>query len=196
MAADRLLEQHRKAVVQTDRVKPTFLLWGFILLCAGGSAWLKTGLLEKPAQVVGKLGIGDVPPELELFDLSGRGQSLREIAGHNQLTLVSIWASWCTPCRMEFPALDRLYRKNGSKGLGIVAISVDSERGDAVSFIERRKVRFVVLHDPRGTVKTRWGIDALPTTVLVGRDGRVKATYQGLQPYLEQTIEKQLPKGP
>lgn len=147
---------------------------------------------------------GAAAPSFVARSLDGREVSFDEFRG--RVVLLNVWATWCPPCRREMPALERLYRKLGPRGLEVVAVSVDEHPGgfEALagpdgpvrSFVEELGLTFPVLLDLDGVVKDRYGVMGLPTTFLIGRDGRIRKRFLGPaawdEPPYSTTIERLL----
>ena len=97
--------------------------------------------------------------------------SIRIKAGE-PLTLVNIWATWCIPCRKEFPDLERLHRDYDSKGLRVVAVSVDQGGDQEVrSFVSGQGATFAVGRDPEKEIERAFRSVGVPETFLIGPDG-------------------------
>jgi thiol-disulfide isomerase/thioredoxin len=127
---------------------------------------------------------GRAAPSLPSERLGGGTATLESLRGHP--ALVTFWASWCEPCEREAPALERF-----SQGLGARAALVgvnwsDPSLSAARSFLKRYKWTFPNLRDPRGTAGLAYGVAGLPTTFVLDRAGRVRATLRG--PQTQQTL--------
>jgi thiol-disulfide isomerase/thioredoxin len=133
---------------------------------------------------------GAVPaPQFSLASRAGGQVSLADLKG--QVVMINFWASWCGPCRQEFPALDQIYAKYKPMGFTLVAINVESEKADAEKFLSATPASFPILFDPDNTVSGKYGVSAMPTTVLVDRQGRVRWQHRAYKPgdeakYIEQ----------
>ena len=130
-----------------------------------------------------------VAPDFRLANRAGGEVSLAALRG--QVVMINFWASWCGPCRQEFPALDAVYRKYKPMGFTLVGINVESEKADAERFLGQRPVTFPILFDPDNRVSGSYGVKAMPTTVLVDRQGRVRWQHMAYKPcdeaqYIEQ----------
>ncbi len=133
---------------------------------------------------------GAVPaPAFTLSSRAGGAVSLADLKG--QVVMINFWASWCGPCRKEFPALDQIYAKYKPMGFALVAINVESEKADAEKFLATTPASFPILFDPDNKVSGSYGVSAMPTTVLVDRQGRVRWLHRAYKPgdeakYIEQ----------
>ena len=99
------------------------------------------------------------------------------------MVIVDFWATWCGPCVASMPELIQLYEDHHDQGLEIIGISLDDNRKQLESFIEQKELPWpTIFTDPEGKeawdnpLATYYGVSAIPTTFLVGRDGNVVAT--------------------
>jgi cytochrome c biogenesis protein CcmG, thiol:disulfide interchange protein DsbE len=99
-----------------------------------------------------------------------------------KVVLVDFWASWCGPCHRSFPWLAQMQSRYAGQGLAIVAINLDKTREAADGFLAGTPAPFTIAFDPAGKVATAYHVAGMPTTVLVGRDGRVRETHIGFEP--------------
>ena len=127
---------------------------------------------------------GMAAPALPLRGLDGARAALSDYRG--RVVLLNIWATWCAPCRLEMPAMQRAYDRYRDDGLEIVAVAVDDRAGPFPSvedlvraFVDQLGLTFPVFLDPTGDTERRLGVVALPTTFLIDRDGRVRAREVG-----------------
>jgi len=117
-------------------------------------------------------------PAAVFTDADGKTLSLRDFAG--KLVLVNLWATWCAPCRREMPSLERLQTRLGDK-ITILAISEDRGGSKAVApFIAKLGLKVVKTYlDPESAVGRAFKVDALPTSFLIDRQGRVLGRVEG-----------------
>ena len=103
--------------------------------------------------------------------LEGDTISLQSLRG--QVVLLNLWATWCTPCRMETPYLQSLFEEREADGFQIVGISMDT--GDAADqvamFVEEYGVTYTILHDPKMVGMELYQVLGLPATFLIDREG-------------------------
>lgn len=126
------------------------------------------------------LAVGDTVPAYVARTL--RGDSVRIGAGE-PLTLVNVWATWCTSCREEFATLERVQRDYAPRGLRVVAVSVDLGHPERVArFAAAQGATFTVALDPEGRIQQQFQVVGVPSTYLVARDGRLLWAYTGELP--------------
>ena len=105
--------------------------------------------------------------------LNPAGQSLRLSDYRGNVVLLNFWASYCAPCRAEMPAMQALWRRYREQGLVILAVAADKGSAAPVQdFLAELAIDFPVLLDGEGTVREQYQVTALPTTYLIGRDGK------------------------
>jgi cytochrome c biogenesis protein CcmG, thiol:disulfide interchange protein DsbE len=133
----------------------------------------------------GGMGAGGITPvgerkamaEVVLTELDGKTWRLAEHRG--QVVLVNYWATWCGPCREEMPGLVRLSRELGPQGLAVVGVALDEGGEEKVKrFVEELRVDYPVVM-PEKMSQVEFGLEGLPATVLVDREGRVAKIYVG-----------------
>ncbi len=129
-------------------------------------------------------------PDFTLKGLDGRNLRLAEQRG--QVVLVNFWASWCGPCKVEMPHLNRLYDKYRNAGFTLLGINVDDDVRTAGSAAQKLAVRFPVLHDADKAVSRLYALDSMPATVLIDRDGRVRYLHRGYRDGMEAAYEQQV----
>lgn len=122
-------------------------------------------------------GSGPAAPALALPDLQGRMHRLSDYRG--KVVLLNFWASWCAPCRAEMPSIERLRRTLRGEPFAVLAVNVDEDARAARRFVERTGIGFTVLVDPDARAAREWGTRALPTTFIIGPDGRVRFRHVG-----------------
>ena len=144
------------------------ILWPFIkLLVSLAILW---GVLTARADVK----VGDAFPAL-----SGAGLSGPVPATRGQVVFVDFWASWCAPCKASFPAYARIFADYAPQGLVVVAVSVDESDAAYAGFLKRSAPPFPTVRDARQALVRQVRVPTMPTSYLIGRDGRVRYLHLG-----------------
>jgi peroxiredoxin len=168
----------------------------FLGLFAAFSITLKTELRHEKSPVAA-LKIGEVMPDFELPDSSGKTVKLSGALQGKKLVLINFWATWCGPCRVEMPSFEKLYNEQKNNGFTILAIAEDKERAKVDQYLQGKPVSFPVLLDPNNALATQLKIQSFPTTVLLDGNGKIQEVREGVHPYLQYSVEATLksPKG-
>lgn len=116
--------------------------------------------------------VGQPAPALTFKDLAGKEVSLAALKG--KVVVVDFWATWCGPCRQEIPGYIEMQKKHGADGLVIVGVSLDQKGPRHVQrFVEQNGMNYTVVMGDNDAVEAFGGFEAIPTTFLIGRDGRI-----------------------
>src|SRR5688572_28013806 len=124
--------------------------------------------------------IGQAMPDFTLLNPDGTEFTLTKSLDENKIVMINFWASWCAPCRVEMPGFEKLYKARSKDGFLILAVNEDEERAKMDEYLAEKPVSFPVLLDKEGELMKTFGVRALPTTILVGSDGKVSAVYEGV----------------
>ena len=154
---------------------------------------IKSNLEETVPLTVGVdtgLDKGNSPPDFELSTLSGEVVKLSDLKGKK--VILNFWASWCGPCKAEMPHMENYYKKNKEDAnVEIVAVNLTSSERKGLknvkNFIDSYGLTFPIPMDPDGKAMDAYKIITVPTTYLIGTDGRVEHTFKG--PMDEKTME-------
>jgi thiol-disulfide isomerase/thioredoxin len=130
-----------------------------------------------------RVGAGDPFPSLSAARLSG-GET-PDLTG--RVVLVDFWASWCAPCRASFAALSRLQKEFGPRGVVIVAVSVDENPAAYAAAVRQWQPPFPALLDTRQQLVRSVEVPAMPSSYLIGRDGRVRFVHSGFHGSVTET---------
>ena len=133
---------------------------------------------------------GGPTPALRLKDLEGGSHSLEAYRG--KVVVLNFWATWCEPCREEMPSLNRL--RHSLKGLPVEMFAVNVGEGEAriAGFLGKVPVDFPVLLDADSQVSRAWKVRLMPTTFIIGTDGRVRYTYAGGRDWADESVRARI----
>lgn len=164
----------------------------------GGFGWVATGLVS--ALLLGLIAfgwtqrerfevaeVGARAPDFTLPTMDGDTVGLEQYRG--QVVLVSFWATWCPPCLYEMPSMERLYQDLRGQGFVVLGVSLDVDPGAADArgrsqgvvreYVDTLGVTFPILLDPEGSVEDLYNVSGLPTTYVIGRDGKIEGRVVG-----------------
>jgi len=131
-------------------------------------------------------------PNFTLKSLGGKNLKLSELAGN--VVLINFWASWCGPCREEMPLLNALHKKYQPLGFTVLGVNVEEQADNARGFLNDFPVDFPVLLDSNNRVSKLYKVIAMPTTVVVDRDGNMRFLHKGYKPGDEKKYRKMVKK--
>jgi cytochrome c biogenesis protein CcmG, thiol:disulfide interchange protein DsbE len=119
------------------------------------------------------VGVGSRAPEFRAVHLStGRPASLAEYRG--KVLLLNIWATWCLPCRVEMPSLERLQRQLAGTDFRLVSVSIDIEDSTVVRrYAQELGLTFEILHDRPGAIREIYQTTGVPESFVIDRDGAI-----------------------
>lgn len=164
--------------VQTKNITSAFLLTLAFLF--GASFNVSAASVSGPA------------PNFTLKSLDGKNVKLSELRGN--VVLLNFWASWCGPCREEMPLLNKIHKKYEPLGFTILGVNVEEQSDAAKNFIAQRPVDFPILLDNKNKVSKLYDVIAMPTTVVIDRDGNMRFLHQGYQSGDEAEYRKMVKK--
>ena len=114
---------------------------------------------------------GAPAPDFTLAARDGGKVSLAELKG--QVVMINFWATWCGPCRQEMPLFAQLQSKYEPLGFTLLAVNVEPDSAAAVNWLKGMPITFPVLFDTDSAVAGRFGVEGMPSTVFVDRQGSV-----------------------
>lgn len=142
---------------------------------------LVVGACSGPARVskVKEEGDRKAAPNFSLKDADGRTVQLTDYRG--KVVLLNFWATWCGPCKIEIPWFTEFERKHKDQGFAVIGISMDDEGWASVKpFLSEYGVNYRVLMGNETVSQLYGGVDSLPTTFIIDREGRIAAVHIGL----------------
>jgi len=129
---------------------------------------------ETPSPLVGK----PAPP----FTLKGvKGSTVSLASYKGKVVLLDFWATWCRPCRIEMPRVEALYKEFKARGLVVFGVNYAEDPATVRDFLAKNPYTIPILLDPKGEAGQRYQADAIPTLVVIGKDGKVSSYFQGVR---------------
>ena len=179
-------------------MKRTFLVLAAILLGVG--AMIVTARRVQSSSKNGAFGAirGAPAPDFTLKTLDGKSLKLSDLRG--KAVLLNFWATWCAPCKIETPWIVDLQNQYASQGLQVVGVSMDDESDtDGIKkFAQEMHMNYPILRGNEDVGNAYGGLEFLPTTYFVGRDGNVTGRILGLKGRsdMEDNVQKALATAP
>jgi thiol-disulfide isomerase/thioredoxin len=131
-------------------------------------------------------------PDFTLKTNSGENYRLSEHRG--EVLLINFWASWCGPCRQEMPLLEEIHQKYSKLGFSVLGVNVDEDSAMADKILNDIPVNFPILYDQSSDISKLYNVDAMPTTVMVDRNGNMRVLHRGYKPGYEDLYIKDIKK--
>ncbi len=114
---------------------------------------------------------GDLAPDLKLHDLEGHAVDLASLKG--KVVLLNFWATWCGPCMLEMPGLEKLHQRLSPKGFTVIGVAIDDERENLKQVKAEYGLSFPILDDAQGVSKKSYRITGVPESVVIDRSGKI-----------------------
>jgi thiol-disulfide isomerase/thioredoxin len=156
-----------------------FLL--FVLNYAG----LFNGTSKSDEAAVGK----DFDYGFEIKDLQGNAVAVEDFK--DKVIFLNIWATWCGPCRTEMPSIQALYEKTDHSKVAFIMLSIDEpdHLNKVAKYIQDKNFQFPVFI-PNGAVPKQLQVSTIPTTFIIGKDGKIKLKMTGMEDYSTDAYKK------
>ena len=132
---------------------------------------------------------GSVAPD---FNLAGPQGPIRLSDYRGKTVYLDFWASWCGPCKQSFPWMNEMQARYAAQGLQVVAVNLDAKAEDARSFLASVPAQFTIAYDPAGSSASQYRIKGMPSSVLIGPDGKVLSVHAGFNQGARAELERQI----
>ncbi len=142
--------------------------------------------------LAGAAAVKGPAPNFTLKSMGGKNLKLSEMTGN--VVLINFWASWCGPCREEMPLLNALHKKYAPLGFTVLGVNVEEQLDGARDFLSNVPVDFPILLDNENKVSKQYKVVAMPTTVVVDRDGNMRYLHEGYKPGDEKKYRQMIKK--
>ena len=152
------------------------------VIAVGASLFISCGGIEESAVGKPKLKAEHERNEAADFALEdASGQTLKLSDLHGKVVLLNFWATWCTPCKVEIPWFVEMEREFKDEGFAVVGVSMDEDGWDAVKpFMSDLKINYRMVLGTEEMAQLYGGIEALPTSYILDRDGKVASVHMGI----------------
>ena len=122
--------------------------------------------------------VGKVLPKFTLFDLKGDKVTVPDDFS-GKVIVVRFWVDWCKSCAIEMPMIDSAYNKYKDKGLVVIAVNVGQQKDVAEAFVKKLKLSYPVVLDTDSAITKKYGVKAVPFTLIIDRKGIVRKRILG-----------------
>lgn len=129
-------------------------------------------------------------PDFTLKSNTGKNLRLSDFRG--QVVMLNFWASWCGPCRQEMPILDQLHLRYAKLGFTMLGVNVEEDSSKANAYLKDIPVSFPILYDTANQTSKLYNVSAMPTTVIIDRNGNMRFIHHGYKPGYEKDYKKQI----
>jgi peroxiredoxin len=142
------------------------------------------------ASAIGAEELSGPAPNFSLMSKDGEHVSLDDLKG--QVVMINFWATWCGPCRREMPHLEALHQRYSDLGFTLLGINVEDDSRGVDKFLRETPISFEVLYDPANEVSAMYDVIAMPSTVMVDREGNLRYMHHGYQSGYEHEYQAQI----
>jgi peroxiredoxin len=127
------------------------------------------------------IAVGSTAPSFSAATLDVPPQTKSLADYKDKVVLVNVWATWCEPCRVEMPSIEKLKQEFGPAGLQVVAVSIDDPgaQQSVRDFVRQYGLTFQILHDPEKKITAAYQITGYPETFVIGREGTIRKKVIG-----------------
>ena len=162
------------------RLSSQWTIFSLVIFLAGvGWIWISRAPGGSAAAQFPAARQGFLAPDFSLQTLSGKTIALSSLRG--QPVLINLWASWCTPCQAEMPAIQRVYQDYRARGFQVLAVNATNQDdpGKATAFAQQLGLTFPILLDSNGSVGQQYQLQSLPTSFFVDGNGVIREVVVG-----------------
>jgi len=123
---------------------------------------------------------------------SNTGENIRLAEQRGKVVMLNFWAAWCGPCRKEMPLLDEMYQRYHKAGFELYGVNVEQNTDDAEKLLKELGTSFPILWDGDSKVSKLYQVSAMPTTIMIDKDGEIRYVNRGYKPGDEEKYREQI----
>lgn len=139
---------------------------------------LVTLVIFSSGAVFGSAKVGKAFPKQKV-KLLGKKKKISISKYKGRVVIVDFWATWCEPCKKELPALVKLKKKFGKRGLRVIGINVDDDEAKAIAFLKEQGIKIKSAYDKNKKLAEKLGLAAMPTSYVLDRKGKIRFIHNG-----------------
>lgn len=162
-----------------------------LLLMLAGVTVLVIRCTQEPGGPRGRVEIGQHAPVFQLKDLNGRTVSLDQFKG--QVVMLDFWATWCGPCRITMPLLEKLHQEHPNN-FTLLAVNVGDAPEEVAPFVQRQNIQARVLLDLDGKIGTAYQATSIPMQVLIDKEGIIRHIQVGYYAAMKEDLWAEIAK--
>ncbi len=148
---------------------------------SNGNTSYASGQVPAENEVTETASEGRMAPDFSLVSTEGKTVKLSDFRG--KVVVLDFWATWCPPCKAEIPDFIKLYSKYKDSGFQMLGVSVDQGGlGDVIPFMKSYGINYPILMANSRVVSSYGGIRGIPTTFVIDKEGKIRASYEGYRP--------------
>jgi len=171
-----------KNMKKHNRIFMTITLTALFILCSCTAKAQSSASAEGLASTFAEAGLPLYKEKISIRDfslpaLTGENVSLSALKG--KVVFLNFWATWCGPCRAEMPSMEALYQSYKEQGLEILAVNCGEAGPGVLAFMNNNKLSFPVLLDSDGKVSQTYGVQAIPSSFIINREGNIISRVVG-----------------
>jgi len=189
-------EEWKELIVVLDGDMPVFSEDERLSVTRYMQTFAKKGHVESEESTFQSLGfevpkVRKVSPHFELNNIAGDTYSIQDI--EDKVSIIHFWATWCKPCREELPTLQSLWNELKKEDLHVFGIVSDKDDMESIKdFASKLELNFPILLDSEGKTHNSYLVEALPTTYIVGKDGKFLARIKGAMNWKDEGLMKHI----
>ena len=163
-------------------LRAVLFITALFLLCSCSAKAQSSASADSRVKAFSEAGLPLYKEKISIRDfslptLTGENQSLSALKG--KVVFLNFWATWCGPCRAEMPSMETLYKEYREKGLEIIAVNCGENRAAVLAFMNNNNLSFPAVLDSDGKVSGVYGVQAIPTSFLIDREGNIVSRIVG-----------------